>query len=182
MKTTILTIALALVTSWSIGQDTKNKKSNKMETQTLNEQQVKGLTMLAHGLSTPPRTPVLRKPGEAGLKYEEVKIKTQDGLELNAWFIPADSDKYIISNHFSPGNRYGFAGHMEGLDFAGGFEVNFIPRYKALHDAGYNVLTYDIRMHGESPEGKELGILSWGSACGSVGHDVVVGLVDFSLP
>jgi hypothetical protein len=30
----------------------------------------------------------------------------------------------------------------------GGFEVNFLPEYKALHDAGYNILCYDIRNHG----------------------------------
>src|SRR5262249_18310199 len=28
--------------------------------------------------------------------------------------------------------------------------VNFLPEYKALHDAGYNVLAYDIRNHGMS--------------------------------
>ena len=35
----------------------------------------------------------------------------------------------------------------------GGFEVNFLPEYKALHDAGYNVLTYDLRNHGMSGQG-----------------------------
>jgi len=47
-----------------------------------------------------------------------------------------DSNKIVISNHFSPGNEYGFAGHLEGLQFAGGFKVNFLPRYKAPVDAG----------------------------------------------
>jgi hypothetical protein len=35
----------------------------------------------------------------------------------------------------------------------GGFEVNCLPTYKALHDAGYNVWTYDLRNHGLSGAG-----------------------------
>ena len=31
-----------------------------------------------------------------------------------------------------------------------GFEINFIPDYKILHDAGYHVLAYDLRNHGLS--------------------------------
>ena len=123
----------------------------------MNEQQTQMLTMLAQGLSTPPRTPILQTPADYGLDFEDVSFQTEDGITIKGWFIPANSDKLIISNHFSPANRYGFAGHMKGLDFAGGFEVNFLPRYRALHDAGYNVLTYDLRAHGES-EGGEKGL------------------------
>ena len=105
---------------------------------------------LAQTLAKPPRTPILRKPDEYGLEFEEVTFQTEDSVELHGWFIPASSDQLIVHNHFSPATRYGFPGHLEGFDAAGGFEVNFLPKYKALHDAGYNVLTYDIRNHGES--------------------------------
>ena len=111
----------------------------------VNEQQKQMLSMLAHGLSMPPRTPIMRTPKDYNMEFEEVTFETADGVPIKGWFIPADSSKVIISNHFSPANRYGFAGHLEGLDFAGGFEVNFLPRYKALHDAGYNILAYDLR-------------------------------------
>lgn len=94
----------------------------------------------------PPRAPVLRTPEEAGLDFEDVSFETADGIKIAGWFIPAGGNKVIISNHFSPGNRYGFAGHLEGMEFAGGFEVNFIPRYKALHDAGYSVLLTALGM------------------------------------
>ena len=52
-----------------------------------------------------------------------------------------------------PGNRYGYPGHLEPWTGFGGFEVNFIPQYKALHDAGFNVLAYDLRNHGLSGAG-----------------------------
>lgn len=31
--------------------------------------------------------------------------------------------------------------------------MNFLPEYRALHDAGYNVLAYDLRNHGLSGQG-----------------------------
>ena len=140
----------------------------------LNEQQMQMLTALAQGLSTPPRTPILQTPEDYGLEYEELSFTTADGVTIKAWFIPADSDKVIISNHFSPANRYGFAGHLEGLDFAGGFEVNFLPRYKALHDAGYNVLAYDLRSHGESGDGdgkiSGVGYYEWQEVLASIDY------------
>ena len=52
-----------------------------------------------------------------------------------------------------PGNRYGYPGHIEPYTDFGGFEVSFLPQYKALHDAGYNVLCYDLRNHGLSGTG-----------------------------
>ena len=155
----------------------------------INEQQTQMLTTLAQGLSFGMRTPILRTPEEYGLEYEEVTFETKDGVTIKGWFMPADSNsansnpvdsnsvdsnKVIISNHFSPGNRYGFAGHLEGLGFSGGFEVNFLPRYKALHDAGYNVLAYDLRSHGESGEGENsisgVGYYEWQEVLASIDY------------
>lgn len=99
------------------------------------------------------RTPVLRRPDEVGLAYEDVFFPSMDGVALEGWFMPAESDKLIICNHFMPGNRYGYPGHLEPWKGFGGFEVNFLPQYKALHDAGYNVLCYDLRNHGLSDSG-----------------------------
>lgn len=113
-------------------------------------QQTEILNALANGLAKPPRSPILRKPDEYGLEFQELDVPASDGVSLKAWFIPADSNKLILHNHFSPGNRYGFPGHLPGGESFGGFEVNFLPKYKALHEAGYNILTYDIRNHGES--------------------------------
>lgn len=52
-------------------------------------------------------------------------------------------------------SRYGFPSHLEpwkSLYASSGndIEVNFIPDYKILHNAGYNVLTYDLRNFGHS--------------------------------
>lgn len=137
-------------------------------------EQTQMLETLAQGLSTPPRLPVLRTPEEYGLNFEEVSFSTQDGVKVSAWLMRAEgSNRIVLSNHFSPGNKYGFAGHLEGLDFAGGFEVNFLPRYKALVEAGYNVLAYDLRMHGGSADGvgiSGVGFYEWNEVLAALNY------------
>ena len=96
-----------------------------------------------------------------------------DGVALEAWFIPADSDKLLIVNHPMTCNRYGFPGHLAPWNtMFGGFEVNFLPDLKNLHDAGYNILTYDLRNCGMSGTGNNntsgLGLLECRDVVGSV--------------
>lgn len=121
-----------------------------------------------HGL----RTPVLKTPDTEGMKYEDVFFPSLDDVSIEGWFIPGDSDRLIICNHFWPGNRYGYAGHLKGLDSFGGFEVNFLKYYKQLHDAGYNILTYDFRNHGQSGDGNgatfALGLFEYRDVIGSI--------------
>ncbi len=107
-------------------------------------------------ISDTKRSPILRRPDEYGMEYEDVSFQSEDGLVLEGWYMPAKqaSNKVVICNHFSPGNRYGYAGHIKPWKGAGGFEVNFIPKYKALVEAGYNVLAYDLRGHGFSAAGQ----------------------------
>lgn len=119
------------------------------------------------------RTPVLRTPDEVGLEYEECWFPSADGVPLDAWFIPADSDRLLIVNHPMPCNRYGFPGHLAPWNtMFGGFEVNFLPELKHLHDAGYNILAYDMRNHGRSGEGNGglagIGLLECRDVLGSV--------------
>jgi pimeloyl-ACP methyl ester carboxylesterase len=108
---------------------------------------------LAELMAHSARTPILRRPDEYGLEYEDVFFPAMDGVTLEGWLIPADSDRLLICNHPMPCNRYGYPGHLEPWTDFGGFEVNFLPEYKILHDAGYNILTYDLRNHGRSGMG-----------------------------
>jgi uncharacterized protein len=54
----------------------------------------------------------------------------------------------------------------------GGFEVDFLPELKHLHDAGYNILTYDLRNCGLSGEANGgisgLGLLECRDVVGSI--------------
>ncbi|MGI8577339.1 MAG: hypothetical protein ACR2KG_05350 [Nocardioidaceae bacterium] len=66
--------------------------------------------------------------------------------------LPCGLRQVVIHNHFLPGNRYGYPGHLPQSGGLGGFEVNFLPEYMALHEAGYNVLAYDIRLGDRVPD------------------------------
>lgn len=68
-------------------------------------------------------------PSELNLKYETVKIKNSEGIELESWFLPAEnSDKAIVLVHGHGGSR------NEGLRFA-----------TALNKAGFNLLALSLR-------------------------------------
>jgi uncharacterized protein len=114
------------------------------------------LERFADGFSSPRRSPVLHWPSEQGLEYEDVTFPALDGVPLEGWFIPAPgSGKLVIANHPLGFSRSGIPTHLQPwhADWApsgNGFEVDLVPDYKILHDAGYNVLAYDLRNHGLS--------------------------------
>jgi uncharacterized protein len=120
------------------------------------EQTDAALQRFADGFSSPPRSPVLHSPSEHGLEYEDVTFPAHDGVPLEAWFISAPgSSKLIVANHPLGFSRSGIPTDVEPWHSAwapsgNGFEVDLVPDYKILHDAGYNVLAYDLRNHGLS--------------------------------
>ncbi|MCC5581726.1 alpha/beta hydrolase [Microtetraspora sp. AC03309] len=114
------------------------------------------LQALADSFRTSLRSPIMHRPDEQGLAYEDVTFPSEDGVPLEGWYIPAPgSDKIVIANHPRWFSRAGLPAHLEPWRSLGGatgndFEVNFIPDYKILHDAGYHVLAYDLRNFGHS--------------------------------
>jgi uncharacterized protein len=114
------------------------------------------LDRFADGFSQQQRSPVLHSPSDQGLDYEDVTFPALDGVPLEGWFIPAaGSENLVILNHPMGFTRSGMPTHLEPwrsvwAASGNGFEVDFVPDYKILHDAGYHVLTYDLRNHGLS--------------------------------
>ncbi len=93
------------------------------------------------------REPILKTPDDMGLDYESVTFESKDGVTLSGWFMPAkNSTRTVICNHFMGANKSGARPTIAG----GNVAVDFIPKYKNLVDAGYNVFAYDLRNHGES--------------------------------
>ncbi|MBM2614300.1 alpha/beta hydrolase [Actinoplanes sp. LDG1-06] len=102
------------------------------------------------------RSPILHTPAEAGLAYEDVTFPSLDGVPLEGWFIPAPgATRVVIANHPLGFTRAGLPSHLEPwrsiwAPSGNDVEVNFIPDYKILHNAGYHVLAYDMRNFGHS--------------------------------
>ena len=75
-------------------------------------------------------------PDEQGLSYEDTNFTTKDGFQIPGWYMPAEnSSKAVILVHGRGANR------TEGMRYA-----------SALINAGFNVLTIDMRHPRQSPE------------------------------
>ncbi len=84
-----------------------------------------------HPMHTVPK----RGPDALGFAYEDVWLRTRDGLDLSAWLVPAENPRAnVIFCHGHGRNK----GHVAGF-------------LTTLHDAGCNVLAFDFRGHGDSP-------------------------------
>jgi pimeloyl-ACP methyl ester carboxylesterase len=75
-------------------------------------------------------------PADRGLPYEDTVVHSQAG-ELPAWFIPARD-----------------GAPRPGVVLVHGWESNrdrTLPNAQVLHAAGFHVLTFDVRGHGDNP-------------------------------
>jgi pimeloyl-ACP methyl ester carboxylesterase len=99
------------------------------------------------------RLPLTRTPSSVDLDYEDIAFSATDGVRLRGWFIPSGSAHAptVIWVHGWMWNRAGnIAGRVPFRDR----DVDFFPATRALHDAGFNVLMFDLANHGQS--GKRL--------------------------
>jgi hypothetical protein len=72
-------------------------------------------------------------PSDFGLRYEDVELHTQDALTLRGWYLPSQNGASVILLHSLGANRLGTMHHA-----------------RMLQEAGYGVLMFDLRAHGES--------------------------------
>lgn len=131
--------------------------------------------LLARMLLLPKRQPLVKDPGDYGMVFEDVEFSSSDGVRLKAWLVRGRLDKLVIVTHPMPFTRYGFSVNHQGFMKVSCVEVELLKTVRALNDAGYNVLAFDFRNHGESGEGN-------GGVCG-VGLEEwqdVVGAVDYA--
>lgn len=71
-------------------------------------------------------------PSQLDLSFDDIFFQSNDGNELNGWYMPAnDSDKAIIFIHGHGADR------REGMRW-----------FKAMHQAGFNILSFDLRNSG----------------------------------
>jgi pimeloyl-ACP methyl ester carboxylesterase len=96
------------------------------------------------------RAPLNTTPLQAGLHYEEVGFRTSDGVGLRGWFIPRGIDEPGPAVLFSHGWLWNRLGNIGGQVPFGDRTVDFLPAARALHDAGFHVLLFDLRNHGQS--------------------------------
>jgi fermentation-respiration switch protein FrsA (DUF1100 family) len=81
-----------------------------------------------------PVVEVLYNPGDIGLTYERVSLKTADGLKISAWFVPcANARKTVLLCHGNGGNM-----------------SHRLDTINQLHEMGLNCFIFDYRGYGDS--------------------------------
>jgi dienelactone hydrolase len=104
------------------------------------------------------RQPVPKNPGNYGMNFENVEFKTSDGVNIKGWLIPGNINKLIVITHVGGLTKYGSAASYKNLTKLYNKEIEFLKTAEHLHKAGYWVLTFDFRNHGESGPDPNKGI------------------------
>ncbi len=110
----------------------------------------------------PGKAPVFETPDKYGLDYEDVSFKAKDGVSLSGWLVKGGTDKVIVQSHFGVQcSRCGFTQEGKGLmkNTLWTSDIHFLDQAKYLVEAGYSVLMYDMRNHGDS---EQTDWVSWG--------------------
>ncbi|WP_421725126.1 alpha/beta hydrolase [Bauldia sp.] len=131
---------------------------------------------LANTMLKPLPQPFPKTPTDYGLSYRDVAFSTRDGLTLRGWLINEEAAAIVIMTHFGyRANRFGYQlKYQPRLTKPYDKEIEFCNVAKRLVEAGYGVLMYDLRNHGESDK-TELGV-----GTGGKGERFdVIGAVDF---
>jgi pimeloyl-ACP methyl ester carboxylesterase len=82
-------------------------------------------------------------PASRGVAYEDVTLRTEDGLTLTAWYVPSRNRAAVVVRHGSHSSASGVLDHLV-----------------VLADAGFGVLAPDARGHGGSDgQGMDFGWL-----------------------
>lgn len=74
-----------------------------------------------------------RTPAGEGLSFSDIRLQTNDGLHLAAWFVPGTRKEALILIHGIGSNR-----------------AEMLPLAHDLQARGYNLLLVELRAHGQS--------------------------------
>jgi fermentation-respiration switch protein FrsA (DUF1100 family) len=90
-------------------------------------------------LTAPVRQPIEHTPADEGFDFREVSFESTDGFALKGWWVPGDErSRAVVLVHGLEGSKSG---------------KHVLKTASVYFQAGYSVLMFDLRGHGES-EGK----------------------------
>ncbi len=84
-----------------------------------------------------PERRITATPASAGMAYRDVFFKTDDGVQIHGWFVPASGTPWVLL--YCHGNAGNLSNRVESI--------------RALHDLGMPVFIFDYRGFGRSGGG-----------------------------
>lgn len=113
------------------------------------------IAIMARRIMSPPRVPLWGSPGDIGIPFSEISFPAAvDGVRISGWFIPAPQQNgngaTLMIVHGWPWNRLGSPDEGMAANVLDLIQIDLLPYIQALHQAGYNICTFDMRNHGES--------------------------------
>ncbi|OGW29390.1 MAG: hypothetical protein A2X59_11150 [Nitrospirae bacterium GWC2_42_7] len=81
-----------------------------------------------------PMKEINETPKNIGLDFEEITLKTKDGINISAWYIPAENERGVLL--FCHGNAGNISHRLDSI--------------RIFHDLGLSVLIFDYRGYGKS--------------------------------
>lgn len=131
-------------------------------------------SMFSGALIHPNRQPVVKNPADYGMEYMDVRFETPDEIEISGWLIPGDSEYIAVMVPPMNFTKYGYSVDNQGAFRITDIEVEFIKTAGNLHNAGYTVLAFDLRNHGESEDHPgnlfALGNYEWNDVVGALDY------------
>ena len=120
---------------WLVGDQTWVRKATAKILRSVFVALFPGTFLLATVQMHPPKIGCARNPADIGISITEHTLKTDDGLSLSAWILPAiESDRpVVVMTH--------------GL---GANKQDFLVVSRMINAMNYNVVTFDFRAHGDS--------------------------------
>ena len=86
------------------------------------------------GMVYVPEKAITHNPNNIGLAYEEVSVRTTDGLSISGWYIPAKDEKAVVLS------CHGNAGNIS----------NRLDSVRIFNDLSLSVMIFDYRGYGKS--------------------------------
>jgi hypothetical protein len=108
------------------------------------------------------RQPIPKNPKDYGMDFKNIDFRTSDGVKIKGWLIPGSINKLVIMTHVGGLTKYGSTTRYKSLTKLYNKEVEFLKTAKHLHKAGYWILMFDFRNHGESDPDPNNGIAGIG--------------------
>lgn len=109
-------------------------------------------SIFSNALIHPNRQPVVKSPSDYGMIYEDIDFSTPDDIVIRGWLIKGSSEYIVIMVPPMNFTKYGYSVDHQGTFKITDIEVEFLKTVKKLHNAGYTVLAFDLRNHGESDD------------------------------